>query len=255
MSMTKSKMWTAGAALVCVLLLVASWFLLIDPVRADAAQVREQTQTQERANTQLRARIATLEEQFKNLPRLKLELDAVREAMPADVAESSLLREVQGLATGTGTTFISVTAGEPAPRNLPSAPDAAAQEKPQAKETEAGPTSDTVVWEVPVTFVATSTFQGSQAFLQKMQDQMPRALLVNDLSIAAREPGKGGNGKPAASNGDVEMTITGHVFVLQAPDFDLDGTIGEMDQRIVVPPADAASDDEDSEPLPTEAAN
>jgi hypothetical protein len=86
-----------------------------------------------------------------------------------------------------------------------------------------------MVYSVPVTFVAVSSFQGSQAFLQNLQDSMPRALLVTDLTIAARKLGDAGAGRPIAANGDVELTITGNVFVLDAPDFDLDGTITEND--------------------------
>lgn len=237
MSMSKSKIWMAGGALACVLVLIASWFLLIGPQRAEAAELEDQTASAQEANAALRLKIATLEKQFNELDSLKSEMDAIRESMPADVAESTLLREVQGLATGTSTTLVSVTTGDAAPLVDPNAPtvappdgESASDESSPSDSVSAKPaaaTVETMVYSVPVTFVAVSSFQGSQAFLQNLQDNMPRALLVTDLTIQAREPGDEGAGRPIAANGDVELTITGNVFVLDAPDFELDGTITE----------------------------
>lgn len=269
MSMSKSKILMAGGAFVCVLVLIASWFLLIGPKRAEAAEFEEQTVSAQDANAALRLRIAKLEKQFNELDSLKSEMDAIRESMPADVAESTLLREVQGLASGTGTTFVSATAGEPTPLIDPNAPTApppsegeaasdsegsSDSESPSADPAAAAPL-DTMVYSVPVTFVAVSSFQGSQAFLQNLQDNMPRALLVSDLTIQAREPGDEGAGRPIAANGDVELTITGNVFVLDAPDFELDGTITENEPSATAPasaPSPTSNDSTSTEPPSTE---
>ena len=43
MRLTKSQLWISGTALVCVVIVLAGWFLLIAPKRAEAADLRDQT--------------------------------------------------------------------------------------------------------------------------------------------------------------------------------------------------------------------
>lgn len=226
MSISKPKIWMGGGAALCVLLLVASWFLLIQPKHAQASELRDQTRSTAASNEQTRAKIAQLKAQFATLPAKKMELEKVREAMPSQYAEAGLTRELQKLATNTGTTLVSVTNGAPEPFVAPT-PDAAT---PSASASAAATADDSAnaskapaetgpaVSSMPVTVIAQSTFAGSQAYLQKLQDQMPRAFLVTNLTIQAQEAKAAEAGKPATKNGDVLITITGRVFMLDAPD-------------------------------------
>ena len=45
---------------------------------------------------------------------------------------------------------------------------------------------------------------------------MPRAFLVQTLTVQAETAAEAAGGKPATENGDVSMTIAGSVFVLQS---------------------------------------
>jgi hypothetical protein len=53
--MTKTRTWAAATAGICVLLILAAWFLLISPKRAEAADLRDQTVAQDQANQQTEA--------------------------------------------------------------------------------------------------------------------------------------------------------------------------------------------------------
>lgn len=226
MSISKSKIWLAGGVVLCVLLLVASWFLLIQPKRAEAADLRDQTVSTQQNNEQTRAKIAQLKAQFATLPAKKAELAKVREAMPPEYAESTLQRALQKLATGTGTTFVSIANGEATPfvtqptaaAATPSASAAGTADDAAAPAPATAAGSVATVKSMQVTLTVQSTFAGSQAFLQKLQDQMPRAYLVTGLNITAKQAGPAANGRPATKNGDVEMVITGLVFLLQVPE-------------------------------------
>lgn len=226
MKIAPNRLWMAGGALACILMLVAGWFLLIQPKRAEAVDTRLQTESVQQSNEQLRVRIAQLKAQFATLPAKQRQLEEVRRAMPQDIAESTLLREVQALASGTGSTLVSVTSGELTP--LGSAASAPAAASPSASSTAtasasaggttagAAPVGEGLVQSLPVTIVVDAPFASSQAFLQQLQNKMPRAFLVTDLQITARKPGEKGGGKPLARNGDVEVTVKGMVFVLNA---------------------------------------
>lgn len=226
-SISKSRLWLGGGALGCVLLLVAGWFLLIQPKRADAAQSREALSSQQQANDRSRAKLDQLKSQFASLPAKRAELAKIRQAMPSDVAEASLQRELDTLAKGSGTTVLSVTDGDQTAftagasattgASASSASSASSAVDAEGSPSSGGSTSSGAasgVSTMPVTISALSSFAGSQAFLQKLQDKMPRAFLVTGLNLSAQSAAKANLPKPATQNGDVLMTITGNVFIL-----------------------------------------
>lgn len=223
-SISKSRLWLGGGALGCVLLLVAGWFLLIQPKRADAAQSREALSSQQQANDRSRAKLDQLKSQFASLPAKRAELAKIRQAMPSDVAEASLQRELDTLAKGSGTTVLSVTDGDQTAFTAgasattgASASSASSAADAENSTSSGGSTSSGAasgVSTMPVTISALSSFAGSQAFLQKLQDKMPRAFLVTGLNLSAQPAARANLPKPATQNGDVLMTITGNVFIL-----------------------------------------
>jgi hypothetical protein len=54
---TKSRKWTAGTVVLCLLFVTAAWLLLIGPKRAEAAELRQQTSDTQASNQTLQARI------------------------------------------------------------------------------------------------------------------------------------------------------------------------------------------------------
>ena len=98
MRLSKSQLWITGTALVCVVIVLAGWFLLIAPKRAEAADLRDQTASAAQVNDQLELRIAQLKADFAELPQRKAELAAIKHAMPEDAQLATLTRDLQ--ATG-----------------------------------------------------------------------------------------------------------------------------------------------------------
>lgn len=241
MSLSLTKRWIIGGALLCVLLLVASWFLLIQPQRAEAAELREHTATVQTQNTQLETRIRQLEAQYRQLPSYRAELAAIKQAMPEDISESTLLRSVQAVADGTGVNFYSVAIEAPVLLADPAAEAAPAAAPPEGEEAAAAPApspsvapaaAGPAVYKVPTNFQAQGTFVGIETFLQKLQTEMPRAMLVTGIELTAATTGQAVGGKPATSRGDVELTMSANVYVLRE-----EGT----DAAVVTSPTPATS--------------
>ena len=224
-----ARTWVAATAVLALLLAIAAWFLLVNPVRADAASVRAEAADTQARNDQLVERTTVLRRQFADLPDQQATLDELAEALPADVALPTLIRTVDGFASTTGVTVMSLTPGaatavvDPAAAATTAAPapaptgDASAAPAPTdgsptpAPGTSAAPAGPTTM-ATPVTITVIGDFFDAQAFLRKLQAEMPRAFLVRDLSVTAEDPQDAGGGRPATTAGDVTMTVTADVF-------------------------------------------
>lgn len=240
MTATKSRTWIAGTVVLCLLISVASWFLLIGPKRAEAAELEQQTVDTQASNQQLEARIEQLKLQFAELPQRQAELAAIKQAMPEDAALPTLVRDLDAMATRTGVTLMSLAPGQPAAVAQPTPPapaapaegeeaaegesteepaeggsteDAAATTDPAAAAAPAAPGQ--VLVSVPVNLVVVGDFFKSELFLKELQAEMQRAFLVQSLTVQTEKDGEASGGKPATKNGDVTLTVTGSVFVLK----------------------------------------
>ncbi|MGJ7452031.1 hypothetical protein [Aquipuribacter sp. MA13-13] len=89
----------------------ASWFLLIQPERAEAAETREQTVAAEQANAQLEIRIEQLRQEYADLPARQAELAAIRQALPEEPALAALIRDINTAAVDSGIVVDAVTTG------------------------------------------------------------------------------------------------------------------------------------------------
>src|SRR6476620_11792534 len=117
--MSKTRVWSAGTALVALLLVVASWFVLIAPQRSEAASLREQATQQESVNQSVRLQTAQLKAQFASLPQRQAQLAEIKQQMPENPALPSLVRDLSKYGKAAGVTLVSVAPAEPAP--LPAA--------------------------------------------------------------------------------------------------------------------------------------
>ncbi len=235
MTQLSARTWVAGTVVVALLLLVGSWFLLVGPVRADAATLREQRVDAEAQNATLQAKTAELRRQFANLPDEQRTLEALQDALPADVALPTLLREISRYAGQSGLTLMSVTPGTPVPAAAPVAPapapagdapgDAAPADEATPPATDdaaapgaAAPDAATPVpagpstTAIPVTATVIGPFFEAQDFLRLLQTEMPRAFLVRELSVTAEDAGDAAGGRPTTMAGDVTLTVTADVF-------------------------------------------
>lgn len=216
--LSTTRTWVTGTVVVALLLVIASWFLLIGPERAEAADTREQTVAAEEINAQLAVKLEQLEQQFVQLPAKEAELAAVRAAMPEDDALPELIRVVDGYAVDTGVTLTGFAPGTPL---VPTADPAAAPVPAEGTEgtTAADPAAPPapgglVTVDIPVTTTVVGNFFEVESFLQRLQTGT-RAHLVRGLTLTAEEPAPAGDGKPATQAGDVTMVVTGSVFLLR----------------------------------------
>jgi type IV pilus assembly protein PilO len=197
--MSQRRVWVGGAAAITVLLVIASYFLLIHPKMADAADLRSQKAAQAQANNQLRLDIAQLKSQFASLPAKQAELAVVQQQLPAAPNLPTLIRNLTTIANEAGVSLNSIS---------PSTPSAAVPSSGSATAT-----TSAGLFAIPVTIIVQGDFASNELFLQKIQTEMRRAFLVQTLAITkASAPPTGGGTVP---NGTISVSLTGSVFVLQ----------------------------------------
>lgn len=111
--MTQTTRWSAGTAVVVVLLLVAGWFLLIAPQRTEAQDLEAQAAGTLQENDRLTAEIQTLKAQQKQLPKWQAQLAELQSQIPASPAMPSLIRSLSSIAKSSGVSLESMTPAAP----------------------------------------------------------------------------------------------------------------------------------------------
>ena len=197
--MTMARKWSVGTALVAVVLLVASWFLLISPQRSEAASLRQQNTEQKAFNDKVRLDTQQLKAQFASLPARQAQLAEIKQQLPDTPALPSLVRDLSSYADDAGAKLVSVAPAAPGPL------DASAGSTTATTTTTA--TQSAPIQQIQTTVVATGTYADLTLYLQKLQSKMRRALLVENLVIEDSTD-------PDAAPSELKMTIIGKVFVL-----------------------------------------
>lgn len=238
MKLTKTSAWSLGTTGLCVAVAASSWFLAIEPERAEAAESRELTVAAEQSNAELEVRVEQLRLEYAELPARQAELAAIRQALPDEPALAELIRQLTAAAADAGVVLDSINAGavtavvddatvtaapepvadEPADGEEPAegeaaaepsaepsaAPDAAAGDAPA--DAAAVPTGGPVLVSVPITIQTTGDFSTTTLFLKNVQAQIDRAFLVDGLTVTVEE------GEDTAP-GTIASNLTGRVFV------------------------------------------
>lgn len=234
--MTKTRTWSAATAALCVLLIVAAYFLLIAPKRAEAADLRDQTVAQDQANQQSRLKIQQLKAQYAELPSKQAELAVIKQQLPDNPALPTLIRTLTSMADASGVTLVSLAPAPPtavvvaaAPVVAPAvAPAAAAAGAPVTAPVAAAPAAPTTsLFGIATTMIIKGDYAASTLFVQKLQAagvakegtqtakagaQMARAFLVQSIKVA---PNADAATATKATKGQVQTSITGQVFVLK----------------------------------------
>jgi type IV pilus assembly protein PilO len=107
--MTETRKWTVGAALVAVLILVAGWFLLVSPKRAEVADLQAQADQQLATNSSLQTELEVLKQQNKDLPEMQSDLAALQTKIPQTAELPTYIREMQDIGKQSGVQFTSLT--------------------------------------------------------------------------------------------------------------------------------------------------
>jgi Tfp pilus assembly protein PilO len=161
------RIWIFAGAIVVVLLSVASWFLLISPKYADAADIRGQTETSRIQQVALEHKIADLRQQSAQLPTFRAALKKSQQALPSDSGMPDFLRQLQtsGNRAKVSVSNISVVT-------------------PQLVK------DSTTLYEVPITLTAKGTTDKLGVFLVQLQNVQPRAVLVESANLTSQSATK-----------------------------------------------------------------
>jgi type IV pilus assembly protein PilO len=156
------RIWLFAGAVVILLLVVASYLLVIRPKYTAASEVRVQVEDTQTQLVTLRRKIADLDKQRAQLPKFKAALAVSRLALPSGPGLSDFLRQLQraGDQVEISVTGISVSA----PVKSTIAPD---------------------VWELPITLNAEGDADKLSLFLTKLQTAQARAVLVRSATFLA----------------------------------------------------------------------
>lgn len=209
--------WVAGAAGVCAALLVLTWFVLVGPKQAEAADLLERTETTQQQNDALRIRTAQLKAQFATLPQRQAELAQLVGQMPVTADVPRFLRSLDAMASSAGVSLEGLTPGSGAA--LGAGPAGAAGSAPAADPAAAGATAGAAagatnggapaagspatgmsVVAVPVTVTVRGPYFKAVTFLKSLQTSQ-RAFLVQGVQVTVAEK-------------VVALTIRGRIFAL-----------------------------------------
>jgi type II secretory pathway pseudopilin PulG len=250
----KKSTWVAGAAVVAVGAMVGSWFVGVGPTLASAADVQAQTEATRQQNQILRAKLETLKADFAKLPEYRADLAELQTAIPVDLDLGPYLDQLDAFATAHGVTVTEVTPQAPqligsstGSASLPEAPAAAtdgsaatpsstptaapsegtsggAATTDDSARTDAAATGDAGASSVPpaiaglvavpISFTVLGPFPGAIGFLHDVQESSSRLMLVSGITGLGQGDQEAAAGKPATVRGDIELAITGFLYVL-----------------------------------------
>ncbi len=228
---TKASGWIFGTAIAALIILIASWFLVISPKLASADEDRAQTTAGLERNRVLQNQLNSLKKQFENLPATKADLAALRKQIPATVHETDFIRTISEFADASGvftTVFTeqdalpyvapqgALPAAAPTPTPTPSPTSgaaAAAGAAPTATGAGAAPVAGLVL--VPLEITVIGTYQNVTGFLNDLQTKPDRLFLVTEITGNEQRAVAAGGGRPATAEGALELVIKGYLYVLQ----------------------------------------
>jgi Tfp pilus assembly protein PilO len=202
--MNQTRAWSFGAAVVAVLLVIAAWFVAISPQRSEAADLRDQTTAQQQSNEQLKLKTKQLQAQFASLPERQAQLAEIKQQMPDNPALPALIRDLSSHASTAGVTLVSVSPGEPVPAT-PAAPVAPGAPAAGSTATARGGQ----LLSIPTEVVASGSYADLTLYLQRLQTQMRRAVLIEGIELTPLQDQN-------TTKGPLSMKLTGQIFVLDS---------------------------------------
>lgn len=228
----KRTTWIAGTVVVALLMLVASWFLAIMPKLSDASDVRAQAQQTRDQNDLLELKLTQLKADFEKLDEYKAELAGLQQQIPTQEQLAEYLRQLDAIATAQGVTITVLTPAVPEAVVL-AAPAAATtttestdgtSSTDDSSSTDESATTDTTApvasgvptgfMAIPVQMTAVGTYDATSAFLSDLQNGTQRLFLVSALQGTSQDDAESSGGKPATGVGDLEIIVTGYLYVL-----------------------------------------
>jgi Tfp pilus assembly protein PilO len=182
------RLWAAGGAVIALALAALSYVFLISPQNSETDGLRVDIDQVNDRVVILQARLAQLRKENEKLGEHQARLAAQRQALPTSTALSDFLREMQTAGERSGVSVSTVNAGT-------------------AGTTRAAG-SDVQV--LPVTLTVNGGADAQIAFLDQLQREQPRAVLIIGANLVPAD------GAQSLSSG-VTMTLSVQIFVAVRP--------------------------------------
>lgn len=228
----KASTWVGGTVVLGVLVAAGGWFGAISPTLTSASSAASDAQAADDRNAQLQKQLATLKKQFERLDEYRAELALARTEIPSVADLANFTRAISTLADSAGTNIISIAPGVPTVVT-PALPPVPVPTEPAPADTAAGDaegeapadgTAAPVTPEppaaipgfvaVPVEVIVVSNMPSAITFLNSLQAASQRLFLVTALNGTGQGEQEASGGRPATAEGDVELSITGYIYVL-----------------------------------------
>jgi len=159
--------------LLAILAGAAFYFLLYSPKSEEQAALEAETQQFQAQAQDLRNQIAQLRDIEARQVEIRAQLARLEEYIPTGIAQPSIVRQFQLQADAAGVAILSVTFGEPV-----AVVDAPTTGLP-----------DTSLVQIPVTMVVDGGYFQAVDFFRRLEFEVTRAILVQNVNIAEAEDG------------------------------------------------------------------
>ncbi len=208
--MTRSRTWTLGAVVLVVAILMAGWFLLVSPTRAEATSTEEATISQQQANAQLLIALEQLKVQAQDLPAQEAKLAELEQRIPTQPGLPSFIKSLSSISSKANVVLVSLEPQLPVPLVVPTTVQGVTP-PPSTDDTSAPSSEVPPATEVPSTVQyvqSTVTIKGgyfnTEQFLTKLEG-IKRSFLVTGFDVAP-------DVDPGAKSGDVVTHLQVRVF-------------------------------------------
>ncbi|MGC4174061.1 hypothetical protein [Demequina sp.] len=214
-------------ALAAVIIIAASWFLLISPVLASASEASEQAVQQEDANENTQVQVNKLKKQYAEMPQYEAQLTELQVQIPPTQMYAELQRMFADVAAKRNVVITSLEFGTATmlEQQKVAEDDAATEEDPTAEEepaTEEDPAAEqpaagddgnsanankSELYSIPVTLTIEGKYDDVLSALNDLQTGANRIVLVTGVELAPST-------EPDAEEGTTTATFTSETFVL-----------------------------------------
>ena len=220
-----NRLWIIGLATITVVLLVAGWFIGIQPLLTAAAAADAERSSIETLNDAKALSIAQLAIDNENIDELEEEYSALKRSIPNTKGSAAFISGLDGLASQSGVRIEAITLGDaqaytvPASAAVVAAPDPA-ETTDEAEADAAPPAPAEPVGAVAVTnsLITPSNFVGVAVTVNVLGSYDAVLNFVNGMQMGDRLfLLTAFTSSTNADTADVTATVTGMIYVLKQP--------------------------------------
>lgn len=151
MGRSKTQTWIVGTVVLIILILAATWFLMVTPKLSQTEETRVANDDAMAQQDQLHNELATLRSQFETIDELRAELDVLRTQIPATPRLSEYVRQLDAIGVQFGVTIIQLGPVAPEPFGVIASTTSAGTEAAGTGSTTGTATGDAAVGEAEQT--------------------------------------------------------------------------------------------------------